>query len=151
MYRHILLPTDGSELSEKAIRHGVKLARALKARVTGMTNTPTWHDLYAGPGARMMSVDDNEREAKAAAQAALSKIARNAKHCPKILVHYFPKMHRGQLSISYILFCERSYEWHLSTNKKNRRDYSGIQRGKNNQRRVACVEKFCCVFRNYRC
>ena len=79
MYKHILLPTDGSELSDKAIRHGVKLARALKARVTGMTNTPTWHDLYAGPGARMMSVDDYEREAKAAAQAALSKIARTAK------------------------------------------------------------------------
>ena len=78
MYRHILLPTDGSELSDKAIRHGVKLARALKARVTGMTNTPVWHDLYAGPGARMMAVDDYEREAKAAAQAALAKIARIA-------------------------------------------------------------------------
>jgi nucleotide-binding universal stress UspA family protein len=29
MYRHILIPTDGSELSKKAIQHGVGLAKAL--------------------------------------------------------------------------------------------------------------------------
>lgn len=79
MYKHILLPTDGSELSGKAIRHGVKLAKALKARITGMTSTPVWHDLYAGPGARMMAVDDYEREAKAAAAKALATISRAAK------------------------------------------------------------------------
>ncbi len=32
MYKHILIPTDGSELSMKAVEHGVLLARALKAR-----------------------------------------------------------------------------------------------------------------------
>jgi nucleotide-binding universal stress UspA family protein len=35
MYQHILIPTDGSELSEKAARDGVRLAKALGARVTG--------------------------------------------------------------------------------------------------------------------
>ena len=35
MYKHILIPTDGSELSEKAVRDGVRLAKALGARVTG--------------------------------------------------------------------------------------------------------------------
>jgi nucleotide-binding universal stress UspA family protein len=37
MYKNILIPTDGSELSRKAVEHGVLLARALKARVTSIT------------------------------------------------------------------------------------------------------------------
>jgi nucleotide-binding universal stress UspA family protein len=36
MYRHILLPTDGSELSRTVTRQGVELAKALGARVTGL-------------------------------------------------------------------------------------------------------------------
>lgn len=34
MYSHILIPTDGSELSFQAIRHGVDLAAEHEARVT---------------------------------------------------------------------------------------------------------------------
>ena len=37
IYRHILIPTDGSELSTKAVSEGVKLAGALGAEVTFMT------------------------------------------------------------------------------------------------------------------
>ena len=37
MYKHILIPTDGSDLSEKAIEHGIALAKALGARVTALT------------------------------------------------------------------------------------------------------------------
>lgn len=36
MYTHILLPTDGSERSSRAIEAGVRLAKALNARVTGL-------------------------------------------------------------------------------------------------------------------
>jgi len=35
MYKHILIPTDGSTESRKAIRQGVALAKKLGARVTG--------------------------------------------------------------------------------------------------------------------
>ena len=35
MFQHILIPTDGSELSEKAIRAGTQLASQIGARVTG--------------------------------------------------------------------------------------------------------------------
>lgn len=34
MYKHILIPTDGSELSKLALEEGVALAKALDARVT---------------------------------------------------------------------------------------------------------------------
>jgi nucleotide-binding universal stress UspA family protein len=35
MYKHILLPTDGSVLSEVAIDNGLRFAKAVGARVTG--------------------------------------------------------------------------------------------------------------------
>ena len=37
--RHILIPTDGSELSKLAIEEGIALAKALAARVTVLTVT----------------------------------------------------------------------------------------------------------------
>jgi len=36
MYKHILLPTDGSRLSAKGAAAGVRLAKALRAKVTGV-------------------------------------------------------------------------------------------------------------------
>ena len=36
MFRRILIPTDGSRLARKGIRAGVRLAKALGARVTGV-------------------------------------------------------------------------------------------------------------------
>jgi len=36
MYKHILLPTDGSVLSEEATRSGIQLAKSLGAKVTGL-------------------------------------------------------------------------------------------------------------------
>jgi nucleotide-binding universal stress UspA family protein len=43
MYKHILIPTDGSDLSEKAIEHGVTLAKALGAKVTALTVTEPFY------------------------------------------------------------------------------------------------------------
>jgi nucleotide-binding universal stress UspA family protein len=34
MYRHILIPTDGSELAERAVTHGLSLAKFVEAKVT---------------------------------------------------------------------------------------------------------------------
>ena len=36
MFKHILIPTDGSTLAAKGARAGLKLARALGARVSGV-------------------------------------------------------------------------------------------------------------------
>ena len=40
MYTHILIPTDGSTLSEKAAREGARLAKDLKAKVTALYVIP---------------------------------------------------------------------------------------------------------------
>lgn len=40
MFKHILIPTDGSELSVRAVKAGVALAASLGARVTGLFAAP---------------------------------------------------------------------------------------------------------------
>ena len=37
MYRHILIPTDGSPLSASAVEKGIALAKTLGAKVTALT------------------------------------------------------------------------------------------------------------------
>jgi nucleotide-binding universal stress UspA family protein len=43
VYNHILIPTDGSELSKMALYEGVALAKALGARVSVVTVTTPFH------------------------------------------------------------------------------------------------------------
>jgi len=43
MYRHIPIPTDGSELANKAVDHGIALAKAIGARITVVTVTVPFH------------------------------------------------------------------------------------------------------------
>jgi nucleotide-binding universal stress UspA family protein len=49
MYNHILIPTDGSELSKLALYEGVALAKALGARVTVETVTTPFHVFSSSP------------------------------------------------------------------------------------------------------
>jgi nucleotide-binding universal stress UspA family protein len=49
MYKHILIPTDGSELARKAIPYGVALAKAAAAKVTAITVTVPFHVFAIDP------------------------------------------------------------------------------------------------------
>jgi nucleotide-binding universal stress UspA family protein len=40
MFKHVLLPTDGSNLSQVAIQKGVQLAKSMKAKITGISVMP---------------------------------------------------------------------------------------------------------------
>ena len=55
MYKHILIPTDGSELSEKAIKQGLALAKSIGAKVTAITISGTSYVL------RMKRLGDSNR------------------------------------------------------------------------------------------
>ena len=47
MFTHILLPTDGSSLSQVAIQKGVRFAKATGAKVTGLCVVPSQkHQIY---------------------------------------------------------------------------------------------------------
>jgi len=43
MFKNILLPTDGSPLSEAAIQKGVQFAKSINAKVTGFYALPEFH------------------------------------------------------------------------------------------------------------
>ena len=43
MYTHMLIPTDGSELAGKAVRHGIELAKRIGAKITVLTVLPPFH------------------------------------------------------------------------------------------------------------
>ena len=58
MFKHILIPTDGSELSEQAITKAVALAKSMSAKVTGLTVSEPFHVFAAEP----MMVTDTENE-----------------------------------------------------------------------------------------
>ena len=42
MYKHILIGTEGSQLGDKAVTHGLALAKTVGAKVTVVTVTETW-------------------------------------------------------------------------------------------------------------
>jgi len=43
MFKHILVPTDGSKLSEKALKRAVQLAKQSKAKLTALHVIPKFH------------------------------------------------------------------------------------------------------------
>ena len=45
MYKHILLPTDGSRLSGKAVKQGIQLAKSLGAQVTAVNVVMAYQQL----------------------------------------------------------------------------------------------------------
>ena len=49
MYKHILIPTDGSELSEQAVNYAVSLAKAVSAKVTAITVSAPFHIFAVEP------------------------------------------------------------------------------------------------------
>lgn len=61
MYRHILVPSDGSELSHKAVSHGAAMAKALNSKVTVLTVTTPFHMLAFEPGMVTDTRDEYER------------------------------------------------------------------------------------------
>lgn len=69
MYKRILVPVDGSELSDRAIYASVDLARQLGASITGFVAEPLL-PVQAGPRHRSWIEDDiNEHDAMTTAHA----------------------------------------------------------------------------------
>jgi len=78
MFKKILLPTDGSELSFKAIQGGIEFAKSLKAGVVGMTVVEPYS--YSNLSEyRPESLDDYEQRMMKMAADRLGKVADAAK------------------------------------------------------------------------
>lgn len=77
MFSHILIATDGSELSDKGVEHGLTLAKQLGAAVTIVTVTEPWvsigTDATFGWGGVSNPIDEYEKAASDSAQQILKK------------------------------------------------------------------------------
>jgi nucleotide-binding universal stress UspA family protein len=81
MFKHLLLPTDGSKLSDRAVQRGLELANALGARVTTVHVIPEFQIMADESFVLPTSVDLKlryEKEARARAAKMLDKIAARA-------------------------------------------------------------------------
>jgi nucleotide-binding universal stress UspA family protein len=72
MHKHILIPTDGSDLSKDAIQYGIALAKAVNATVTGITVSTPFHVLAVDPD---MLTDTSESYKKRIATIATKYLA----------------------------------------------------------------------------
>jgi nucleotide-binding universal stress UspA family protein len=80
MFKHILIPTDGSPVSIKAVKAGIALAQEHGARVTGyhaLEPVPT-HMYGEGYVADAQMIAEFERRNRAAAKKHISAVAREA-------------------------------------------------------------------------
>ncbi len=74
MFEHILIPTDGSDLSRKAVLYGVQLAKSVGARVTALTVIEPYH-LPMMEGALVAeTLEDYDAEADRNADRALEQV-----------------------------------------------------------------------------
>ena len=78
MYTHLLLPTDGSAVSERAIDHGVALAKAVHASVTGVTVSEPLSALSIEAVAIADVSEDYSKEIAAAAEKQLDVVRKAA-------------------------------------------------------------------------
>ena len=80
MYKHILIPTDGSKLSEGAAVAGVKLAKELGAKVTGFYASPPATPIeYKGLLSSYIDPQDHAKPIEKATRKYLGVIERAAK------------------------------------------------------------------------
>jgi nucleotide-binding universal stress UspA family protein len=80
MYKHILIPTDGSKVAHKAVESGIAFAKSVKAKVTFFTAMEEFHvpgeaDLIAG---RVVSPAQHAAQAKRKAEKILAPVLKRA-------------------------------------------------------------------------
>jgi nucleotide-binding universal stress UspA family protein len=81
MFKHILLPTDGSPLSDAAVEKGIDFAKSINAKVTGLCVVPKDYPSYYEAEIPGSFREQAEAECKANAKAqlaALTKVAQGA-------------------------------------------------------------------------
>ena len=80
MFKHILVPTDGSTLSLRAAKNAVRLAKVHGARITAFYAAPEYHANIAGDylPPNFVPLDVYERQIKKAAEKYLDQIKKLA-------------------------------------------------------------------------
>jgi len=78
MYKNLLIATDGSELADKGVTHGLALAKALGAKVTIVTVSDPWTAYVTGEVGASFPIEEYERACEVSASAILAAVAKRA-------------------------------------------------------------------------
>ena len=82
MYRHILIATDGSSLAEKAVSHGLSLAKSVGAKVTALIVAAPFN-VYDVPESRIRQMSEafaqHAEQVRRHAAAVLDRVAQAAR------------------------------------------------------------------------
>jgi nucleotide-binding universal stress UspA family protein len=116
MFKHILVSTDGSPLSLKGIKAGVRLAAALGAKVTGVCVIPPWRTPVYGEG-----ITYGVPRSPAQYKEAMEKAARKALAAVEIEAEM-----RGVPCATQFVTAERAWEGILRVAKARRCDLLSI-------------------------
>jgi len=84
MYKHILIPTDGSPTAQKAVEAGIDFAREALARITFFTAVPEYEVPLASEVMShkpVMSLEEHERRSATKAAAILAPSLERARTC----------------------------------------------------------------------
>lgn len=82
MFKHILLPTDGSKLSDRAVQRGIEFAKAIKAKVTAVHAVPEFRMIVEEGFVSPMSAELKNRfesESQEHSKKMLAKVQKAAK------------------------------------------------------------------------
>lgn len=82
MFKHILLPTDGSRLSQRAVQRGIDFAKEIRARVTAIHVVPEFRMVVEEGFVSPMSAELKRRfesESQEHARKMLAKVEKAAK------------------------------------------------------------------------
>jgi len=81
MYKHILIPTDGSPIANKAVMAGIEFARESGAKVTLFTAVPEYQIPSEGQvtAHQVVSIGEHARRSERKAQEILAPVAEKAR------------------------------------------------------------------------
>lgn len=130
MFKHLLLPTDGSKLSNRAVERGVALAKELNARITALHVVPELRMIADESFVMPMGVELQRRydkEAKARAQKMLAGVAQKA---DAVGIEHHEVVVSGELPYEAIIAGARKYKCDLIVMASHgRRGISGLLLG----------------------
>jgi nucleotide-binding universal stress UspA family protein len=109
MFKHILIPTDGSDLSRKAILYGVQLAKESGAKVTGLTVTEPYQPAGMDTVFIPMDQGDYEEQSRLLSEKAMEqlKMAAQAAGVPcETVREVFDQPYRAIIDAAQALGCD---------------------------------------------
>ena len=108
MYKHILIPTDGSPLSANAVEQGISFAKFLGAKVTGITVSIPFHTFGLDPMMVRDTAEQYKKDCEDRAEKFIGtiRLAAEAAGVPCEVVHVRADPHEGIIDTAISRGCD---------------------------------------------